>query len=85
MPGTYPIVSANRPISATLTHGDEAEMIKREEAPELEMISAAEYDYPWLGETDAEFIERVLLKRRRMAAHEAFKRLDQRKLELKKT
>ena len=83
VPDTYPIVSAGQPASPTTNQFHESKTSKREvrstAAAEPEIISAAEYDYPWRGETDAEFIERVLLKRRRMPAKEAFKRLDERK------
>jgi hypothetical protein len=84
MPDTYPTISASQPASPSMYQfGRKDEGQGEQSSRAAEMISATEYDYPWPGEMDAEFIERVLLKRRRMSAKEAFKRLDLRKQEKK--
>jgi hypothetical protein len=42
-------------------------------------ISASEYDFPWYGVANWEYMERVLFKRKRLSPREAFQRLESRK------
>jgi hypothetical protein len=92
-PDTYPRVSASRPNDADPSSDGDSKLTLLEassfpptkvsdanpDPTEPKTISAAEYDFPCVGEANWEYMERVLFKRKRLSPGQAFQRLESRK------